>query len=65
MVPKFVAAKMLGTTGWGEGKFKVQGSKFSAARPEKNGNDGKRLRTDGNRRMNRLNHEGGKGVFRV
>jgi len=43
MVPKFVDAKMLGTTGWGEGKFKVQGSKFSAARPKKNGNDGKRL----------------------
>ena len=32
---------------------------------KKIGIDGNRLRTDGNRRMNRLNHEGGKGVFRV
>ena len=50
------------------GKKMVRSAELCSAQSEgtkKIGIGGNRLKTDGNRRMNRLNHEGGKGVFRV
>ena len=45
MVPKFVDAKMLGTTGWGDGKLKVQ--RLSPEKKSKTAESARKVRISG------------------